>query len=463
MQRSRLAPWLVFGGVLCLLVAIGGISSVLGDWEQTGGQQRLNALTVNLDRTAAVSAADATGLTLEEAEALAEQWEPQATAYSSRAQTSARYQNSSASCTVIGVNEQYRNFNSLPMLSGSMIGQTSVTENSRVAVISSWLAEQLYRSNRVVGKQLELFGTTFTITGVYAGEETLLKRMAEDGIPDVLIPVTTFLSIQPDASIETVQLAVGPAVAVGREDQVSAALGAVGKNPALFRIANRGINLTQAAQLKSLLLFGCGIIALVQLIRLVLRHVKAAARQLKRRLLTNHWPEALRMERAYLLKTLSVIITVLIFMVALWSSIAFRLSLLPDWVPERLIDVSFYFEHLQAIWQQQTLQAGYVPSAPEQLDAAAARLVGWLFLGGGLLGLPLLLLGIRLWQAERMPAYAQLQRLSYYLPPAVLITFALISWAGWDFRLNQKEIIVPGMFFLVSIFNFNESKGVDIS
>ncbi|MGP0584903.1 ABC transporter permease [Paenibacillus timonensis] len=460
MRRSRLAPLLVFCGIALLLSCSGWMSSMLTDWQRTGGQHLLNTLTVNLDKTAAGGLSNANGLTLDEAEALAQEWQPLPAAYEGRLQSAAVFNGRSESCTVIGVSDTYREFGNFPLVSGSMIGPTAATEHSRVTVISSQLADRLFRSAGVEGMQIELFDTTFTIIGVYSEASSLLAQLADDGIPDVMVPITTYMELSLAASIDTIRLSVPPGKTVGATEQATAALTAIGQNPAQFKITSNPIVYKQTAQLNALLLFGCGMLAIFLVIRLLIRQGQSTYRRLQYRLLQDHWPDALKKERVHLLQAAATTLAVLCGFALLWKGIAFRLYIAPDWIPEQLIDVSFYGEKLQQLWQQQTLQEGYQPSMPELLAAAAGKLAGRLFIAGGLLGIPLFLLGIRLWRMEQVPVFTQLQRLAIYGLLAAIISFAGASWAGWDYRIALREYAVPGVFFHAAVFYLNYSKGV---
>lgn len=458
MLRSRLAAWMVFGGVLLVLAGSGWLSSVAADWEQANGSRRLQKLTVNVDRS--VGGADSAGLSLREADRLAKQWSPLPIAYSGRAQTRAVNGRDSAECDVFGVNAGYRQFAEYPMLAGTSIAQTSVDERSRVAVIGLQAADRLFRSGQVVGKTIELFGAAFTVIGVFDDSRTLLRDMADDGIPDVLVPAAALFDVKPDARIDTMQLAMKPDSIFGGEDAAKAALLAIGKNPEHYRVASEALAYRKTAQLGALLRFGCGAIAIALLAGLVIRRLKAACVSLQSRLAAEYLSDALRSEWRRLLADLLAAAGLALCAAVLWELIRFRPYIPPDWVPEQLIDLSFYWDKLRSLWQQQAVGAGYVPSPQERLTDAASRLSGRLLFAGIFFGLPLFLLGVRLWTMSRVPVYAQLQKLFLYMPVSAAAAFAGARWAGLDFRIEPPEYAVIGAFFIVAIIHSHYSKGV---
>ncbi|SDD55853.1 MacB-like core domain-containing protein [Paenibacillus sp. UNCCL117] len=462
MQRSRLASLLVFAGVLLVLASMGLLSSVLDDWEQANGSFRLNKLTVNIDRSVA-SAADA-GLSLRDAGQLVKAWSPLPVAYSAKAQTRAAAGAASAVADVFGVNGHYRDFAEVRLKAGTSIAPASVDEHSRVAVIGSRLADRLFRSGQVVGKPIELFGAAFTIIGVYDSEGSLLRQMTDDGIPDVLIPVTAMFDVHASARIDTLQLAARPDASVDSEGEAAQrVLEAIGQPPTQFRVANGVLAFTRIAQLRALLLFGCGAIAIVMLAQLTYRLLGRAYGLLRGRLLTDDWSDALLSEKRRLLTSVLAMAGMAACIAGLWELIRFRLYIPPEWVPEQVIDLSFYMDKLRSLWQQQAADGGYVPSSPERLADAAGRLAGRLFAAGALLGVPVFLLGIRLWAMVRVPLYLQLQQLFFCIPAAALAAFAAARWAGLYYRIEPLEYAVAGALFTVSIFYFTSTKGVTLS
>lgn len=451
-MHSRLADLLMFIGMLVLLASIGLLSAMLADWEQANGSHRMQKLTVNVDRS--VSTSNPLGLELKDAEQLAENWSPLPIAFSAKGQTRAVFGNNSVVCEVIGVSGNYRNFTELRMKAGTSISAISVDEHSRVAVLSAKVADKLFHSEQVVGKTIELYGAAFTIIGVYDDEGSLLRQMAEDGIPDVLIPITSMLDMNPNTKIDTLHLAAKKNSANG-ESEAKVALMDIGKNPSQFQIQNDALTFTQSVQLRDILLFCCGVIAILMLVRLMVWQFKYTYEVLQRKLAAYDWQDAIKIERKLLLTSGLYALGMLACMVALLELIRFRLYIPPDWVPAELIDLSFYMDKLRSLWQQQAIQAGYVPSPQERLADAASTLGGRLFLAGIVIGLPLCLLSARLWAIGRVPVHLQLQKVFLYLPVIAAIILVIAKWAGLDYRIIPTEYVVLSLLFIVSSIHSN--------
>ncbi|KRE82529.1 hypothetical protein ASG89_14845 [Paenibacillus sp. Soil766] len=461
MQRSRLAAWMIFAGVLLLLASSGLIASVVNEWEQTNGSYGMGQITVNVDPSAA--RASPAGLSLKEAELLTKKWAPLPLAYAAREQTRAVYGAARLNTDAFGVSEAYTDFNQIKPLAGASFAQNSVDEHSRVALVSAAVAQQLFRANQVVGKTIELFGVGFTVIGVFEDEGSLLRQMSDDGSPNVLIPVTTLFDIQPEAKIETIHMAGKPSAVAGGESQVNEALSSIGSMPSQYRIVNHELAHTRMAQWRLVQWFVCGMIAIFMLVRLMMRQSTNIHGLLRRRMVRDNWSDALIHERWPLMLSTLAVLSMAASIIALWKGIRFHLYIPLEWVPEQIIDLSFYTEKLRSLWQQEAAQIGYVPSPQELLIDAANRLTARLFIGGMLFGLPLFLLGVRLWVLEQVPVYAQLQRVFMYVPVAAVLIFAMAEWAGLSYQIDPLDYAVLGALCTVAIINFNPSKGVEFS
>ncbi|WP_284646110.1 ABC transporter permease [Paenibacillus silviterrae] len=456
MQSSRLAGWMVFTGILLVLASIGLLSSVADDWEQANGPLLQQKITVNAGRSEA--AGSTPGLHWKDAERLAQRWSPLPTAYSARTQTAALFGSNAAHTDVFGVSGSFRDFTAIPMVSGSSITQRPVDEHSRVAVIGARVADSLFHSTSVAGKTIELFGVAFTVIGVFDDEGSLLRMMSDDGVPDVLIPITTMFDVYPGARIETIQLAVKSDAAFGVENKASEALRAIGSNPAQFHFVNDTLTFARFAQLRFLLLTVCMWITVVLLARFIVRHTRVIYDLLRSRLITDNWTDALRNERSRITRHLLAVIVMAGGAVGVWKLTIFRFDVPPEWIPEQIIDISFYMDKLRSLWQEQASQIGYLPPPHELIADAAGQLTVKLFIAGAMIGLPLFLLGLRLWALERIALSIQLQRLCIYVVLSAVASFGTARLAGMAYRIEPLEYMVTSALFLVSILHFN--KGV---
>lgn len=446
---------MVVMGMLLILGSMGLISSVLAEWEQASGIRQLDKLVLNVN----ANLPNAEGLQLQDAEQLAKKWSPQGIAYSAEAQEKVLAGSSSVLADVFGVSGNYNQFASFSMKTGSSITQQAVDEHSRIAVLSEWTADKLFRSASVIGKEIELYGAKFTIIGVYDDRDSLLMQLGDDGIADVWIPVTAMLDLRQESRIGHIELAVKPEGTIRAETEAANALRAIGINPAEFRINNEVLAHRQLAQLPNLLLFVCGIAAIYLLGRLMLRLWREQIKSIQHQHLTEDLPDIVKHQRYKLLTCLFASAVMAACAAWIWQHIRFRFYISPEWLPEQLIEVSFYLEKLKSVWQQQAAQAGYIPSAQERLTTAAREL-SWKGLFLGTFGLLIVWLGLRWWTVRKVPVTVQLQNIFLFLPIIAVITFAAIRLTGLEYRLDLMEYAVVGVFMVSFILYFHKPKGV---
>lgn len=441
MKRSRLTTWIVFAGML-LLVAGGGLSeALLSQWRGMSGPLALDTLTVNVDLAA--DPAGSARLSVREAEKLAEAWE-RPVAYSARTLSAVSTEARSAEADVIGVGGQTDRFANLWLYSGGSIAGRSVEEHAKVAAVSSQLAEQLFGTRNVVGMTVRLMGATFKIVGVYEPSDSLLGWMTDNGKPDLLVPVTTLIDLNPSLRIDTVRLAAGPASAVSGIEEARAALTALGKPPSRYRIVNYAVEQDWVGQKPKLLLAAAGAAAILLCASLAAGRLKRAVARVRTGLATEDWSDVVRRHRAELAADAAAVVALAVCAAGLWIAIRHRMYIPAEFVPEELIDWSFYRDKWLEWWQQQVGSMGYVASPDELIYERVNMLVGRLTAVGLLIGLPLLGIGIREWAMNGLAVGARLVRLALCAAGAVGAT-SVLAWCagiGSEYAVRPRELFV---------------------
>ena len=84
----------------------------------------------------------------------------------------------------IWTDSRYADYSGIRMLSGSFFPG----ESAREAVIGSAMALSLFLTDDVVGRQIDIDGTVYSICGVYADEPSMFARLAMHPYPQVYLP-----------------------------------------------------------------------------------------------------------------------------------------------------------------------------------------------------------------------------------------------------------------------------------
>lgn len=444
MRRARMASWLVFAGTLLLVVCSGMSESLLEQWRNMNGVKGLDKLIVSVDPTADPNGAS--GLTIVEADKLASKWNG-ASAYFSHMTAAVAAGERKVTADVIGVGGQYDSFAHIRLYSGSIFAAKSVEEHSRAALVSARLAEQLFANRDVVGMSMQLSGSTFTIVGVYEQPDTLLDWMTDNGKPDLLVPLTTLSELNGSLKVATFELEAGAAAMITGKADVSGALLGLGKQPSRYKIVNLAAERKWVGQKPKLLLAAAGTAALLLCARLVKRKLYNSVALLRRGTATEDWSDVIRRHRNELALAACTILALAVCAAALWLVIRQRVYIPAEYVPDVLIDWTFYRDRWLEWWQHQVQSRGYIPSAGELIYERVNALVTRLTVIGLIVGLPLLWIGVREWTVFRISLEGRLVRLAYYFAVAVIVAAAVAWWAGVEFAIRWRELLVFGCLF----------------
>ncbi|MDF2670028.1 MAG: hypothetical protein K0R67_2334, partial [Paenibacillus sp.] len=233
---------------------------------------------------------------------------------------------------------------------------------------SEELAEQLFHSGNVTGLQVEIGGEAFVIAGVFAKAASVLTSMADDNVPDLFMPVTTWLDQHPEGKITTMELAV---IQDNNHDfaiseRLTAAFIAAGKDPPTrYVITNFSKEYEMANSKSHMLEIVMGIACMWIVVRVAWRCLRTAVLLFTQDLQLNEpldiWRQNWRIIAPQFLGLL-VSCGVLAWMASRMSQ-PFYVD--PEWIPQRLIDLSFYKARVEEYWQEKQTMLGYIPSQVE--------------------------------------------------------------------------------------------------
>ncbi|MDF2718975.1 MAG: hypothetical protein K0R28_5900, partial [Paenibacillus sp.] len=430
MKRVRLTSWIVFAGMLLLVAGIGLSESILSQWHQLNGSRGLDKLVVNVDLAA--SPTGSAGLTIAEADKLADKW-GRAVAYSARIVSAVSTEDNSISADVIGVGGRYDSFANIWLYRGSLITAKSVEEHSRVALVSARLADRLFMNRDVVGMNVRLMGSTFTIVGVYEQPDSLLDWMTDNGSPDVLVPITTMVDLDNAVKVATIELEAGPTAVVTGVAEAKSALSGIGKQPSRYQIINYVTEQNWVGQKPKLLLAAAGAAAMLLCLRLAAGRVKRSIGIIRQGMATLDWQDAVRRFRKELAFDALSLLGLAACAAALYVAIRHKFYVPSELVPDVLIDWTFYRDKWLEWWQSLTAARGYVSSPGELVHERVDMLVTRLSAIGIWIGLPLFWIGVREWAMTPIALEGRLVRLALFFGGAVLVCAAAAWWAGTEY------------------------------
>ncbi|WP_248926092.1 ABC transporter permease [Paenibacillus hamazuiensis] len=312
---------------------------------------------------------------------------PRKVAYSARTLDTLETEKTSTQADVIGVGGQYGEFAALWVTSGSPITEQAVLGRSRIAVISENTAEKLFGSQRIVGKTIRIHGETFTVAGIYRERETLVQKMADNGVPDVYVPATSLLDLDSGAGIGTVEWEAADDAPIRGKTEAGNLLTALDKNKSLFGVTNYAEKRELVGQVPALCLLAAALVSGAASMRLGIRLTGRLVGLLQAVRAGMDWQAELRVRWRKAVRLGTGLAALIALNAAVWRLVGFRPYIPPEWIPEQWIDIGFFAERIEESWYGQTKKIGYAASMNEwrlarifelvTLCGGAALLLGW--------------------------------------------------------------------------------------
>lgn len=294
-----------------------------------------------------------------------------------------------------GVSYSYFDFMALNFIKGNFISKSHEEEASRVAVIDEKLALELFGTSNIIGKELKIYGEKFKVIGVFESDTSILGIITEHQEPSVYIPVGVMLEMDQSAGISSIQVKTSENDLLGRnEDMVFRALRAIGKDTSGYRIEDYHISVYYLQQKIHLLIFIPGLLIILLMIKLLKNTIKELVIEIWSKCKTDYLLNVVKICRVKIVE--SLIRTGLMFaaMAAIWSNISFKLFIPPNYIPDELIDLSYYLDLLKDGILQNNSRLGYFPPAEEFLLTSSQSMLNVLFYSALLAGLPMLVSGL---------------------------------------------------------------------
>jgi hypothetical protein len=460
MRLRRLSSWIVFVGFLIWITGIGFVQSLLQEWHSANGLYHLQKMSVN--DNAAKDIQGNAGLTMDDADSL-DRLTGKKASFQARTLQNVLYKSNQSNAEIIGVSGPYDSFNQLWFQKGGMFSQKSVSEHSRVAVISGDFAEKMFHSQNVMNLTIQIWNQTFVIGGVYEQDATVLQAMADNGIPDIMIPLTVLMDFEPNRKISTIELTSTPDAYLHGEAVVSDALTAIGKSPSQYKIVNYLLEQKKLENKSQIPLLPIGIFSICVCLGVAVNQLRVAVRVFRQGMLTKDasdvWKEEWKRIAVHFLGSALAVGGIVLF----WVLLRFPFYIPPDLIPVRLINLSFYKDWIDNYWHNQMNMLGYAASQHEvwleRLNLMANVIVGIILL----IGIPLFTLGIRDWVTQQFSVPAVINRVCGYVLLSLLSGWAVAGWAGLAFQIDWRSLLLLLGFLLCSLQYFqnkNRKKGV---
>lgn len=469
MKYHRLAYILIFSGVLLITFGIVLGSSVVSKLQSSGSTYATGKITISIKKPSEKHSK--ANFTLDEIHKLGKKLNTSEYSCLSVTSSTAAFEDRTARVNVNGVSYPHDRFYDINLKRGGFLTDKSCNEKALVAIIDSELANELFMTDDVVGKNFSLFGRTFKIVGVFSMDKSIIHTFTDSGIPDIFIPVDTLLELDKNASIAGIQIKTGDTGTSGRnEDELSNAIMALGKNPSDYKITDYNLLRVLLSQRPLFIVFAAGLLSILALLLHMKNRIISAYKLIKdvcrqdyffdiiRRIGKVKSASCLAGKIAVLSAEISVIA---ISVIVLWRCIAFRLYIPPEYIPDELIDLSYYINLIKGNLSDGISGIGYIPPSYELMLNTACSMANVLFFTGLFGGGLLVFLGLQVFRGYPVQSLMIIVFSSVSVVLCTMAAAAASTALGFPPTLQLKSILpVYGFILIYTNLFTNERKVV---
>ena len=359
-----------------------------------------------------------------------------------------------------GVDSMYPMFNSLTLEDGSFITEKQEEEGMMAAVIDGEAAWELFKTVNATGKTLNICGGVFRIAGVVKKEDSLIEKLTDDGLPDVYIPAAVMLELDTTARITALQIKMADAVTSDTNvTAVSTALQQMGKNASNYEISDFNQRNALMRQVPLLFAFILGMASILMLLIHIANLFKKLVAVIRDGCRKDYFSNVIKLNPVKVGAGLFETALALAGIVLIWLGIRFRLYIPSEYIPDELINISYYSDLIKSAIQGGIQNMGYVTPRPELIADTVQVLLNLLFCISAVLGGLLLHMCFR--ELRTLNIYSDKMLLNFGLLfiLALLMSAAIAFAAGLPFMPDIKSILVVWAFIAINII-FRKERGI---
>ena len=454
MKRKK-AVWIqIFTGILLILSCVVLSKALIEECSRLNGSNSMQKVQVSVKNQ--IDHQGENSFTIDDIKRLKKELAIENISYTAQSgliNTSVAVKNTVIPVRLTGANHLYPMFGSMTLEAGSFVTQKQAEEGAMVTVIDYELARKIFKTTGVIGKTIDIYGVTFTIVGVVKEDGGLIGALTDDGLPDVYIPAAVMLELDATACITDLWIKTdNSGTSDQNTDKVSLALQQAGKSPANYNIRDYNLKLALMEQVPLLLVFILGIVSVLLLLAYLKNLIKKMFIIIRDGCRKDYFTNAIKNNLAvigiYLLETAAALTGIAL----IWLGIRFRLYIPPQYIPDELINISYYSNLIQGIIQGGIQNLGYIAPKSELIVNTVSQLMNILFCISAILGLLLFYMGLR----ELKSSNADQSHLTVIFGLVFIFSLAAIAGVAYlsvlPYTLDVKSILVTWAFIYINIF-----------
>ncbi|MFZ5966468.1 MAG: ABC transporter permease [Bacillota bacterium] len=464
-MKRRKAGWvMVFSGILLTLSLIILGKAIVDECVRLNGAYSMQKVLVSEKKQAGQKGENA--FSIDDINRLEKEVSTEDISYTARsgmASTSAVYGDNAYPVSLTGIDYLYTQFRGLVLEEGNYITQKQEEEGALVAVIDEELAWEIFKTDKVIGKTIDIFNAAFTIVGVVEKEASIIGKLTDDGLPDVYIPASVMLELDTTARITGLQIKMAESNLLDQNTPaVSAAISQIGKNPSSYNISDYNLKLALMEQKPLLLVSVLGLAAMLSLAAHIKNLTKELYLLIKNSCKTDYFSNVLKRKLGEIGGSILEMVLSLAGMALIWIGIRFTLYIPPENIPDELINISYYSDLIKTAIQGGVQNRGYVAPQAELIVNAADMLLNLLLCVSFVLGFLLLYAGLRELKELNMDTFKLTTALGLFFLLSLSILAVAAYLTGLPYAVNVKGILVAWVFIFLNISLIIKRKESDV-
>ncbi|AGK96028.1 ABC transporter permease [Clostridium pasteurianum] len=239
--------------------------------------------------------------------------------------------------------ENYFSLYPYNMVAGGKIDFLSVESGNKVAVISDVLANDVFKSIKVIGNMITLNNENYKIVGVYKENQSFIYSTSEDGYERIYVPYSSYTINDKNQNLFLDIFTTKETAQISYKNINNNLSKTLGGSLSLYNMVNYITLKKISFQYTRILYFIIGICGIIVLIKITLKYFRDLLTFFKEKLKTNYFNEILGNNRKKILFVFSKILLCLISIVIIFSLIKFNITIEDKYLPtDNIFDINFY-------------------------------------------------------------------------------------------------------------------------
>lgn len=241
--------------------------------------------------------------------------------------------------------ENFCSLYSYKLVEGNKIDYHSVQNGAKIAVISDILANDLYKSTKVIGNVININEENYKIVGVYKTNNSFTYNISNDGYERIIIPYSAYISPNKKENIlidvfTTMETDENSSRKINNE-----LMEILGPNLSLYNMENYTLWKKIIFQYTKILCFLIGSYGIVVLIKLLVKYFKNFITLFKESLKNNYFCEVIKENKKEILTIWTKVVPCLVGIISIFSLIKFNVVINDKYLPwDNIFDLDFYRE-----------------------------------------------------------------------------------------------------------------------